>query len=241
MTVTMMITNQAIDAYDDWTKTESETEIMMSDDETSHNSSSLVVTANKIYTYPEISSNCNDCEILPQTSDVSEVTSELPTDTSIVIQDLQVNPSPRRSVTFSDIIIREYPYEIGDNPGSRTGPALTLKWNYVNERTFTVDGYEKSRPYDYRRLFHEMLIPPSVRMEILRTAGYSRAEIIKGTRIVNIVRSQRRRTLDMLKSSDIEELSEKIARKTINILTLGTRKRKEKKYISDALSFQRSN
>lgn len=145
-----------------------------------------------------------------------------------------------RRVSFSFVTLREYPYEIGDNPASPSGPALSIRWNYSNEQTIPFDEYENMRPQCDRRTGDKLKVPPEVRYEILRSAGYSQLQIQKETRLVNVARRQRLRTIESHKMFFMEEISEKLTKKTMNILSFGTMKRKEKKYIQDAILFHQS-
>lgn len=135
------------------------------------------------------------------------------------------------SVHFEQITIREYPIMLGDNPGGTTGPPLTIDWQHdpSTEVTVGVDEYEETRPA--RRLYLEMAIPASERTFILKKVGYSRSEIVDGTRPVNIARSQRVRTREALGLQAVTEVWEKISRKALNVMTLGAKKRSERKFL----------
>jgi hypothetical protein len=145
----------------------------------------------------------------------------------------------KANVTFTDITIREYPYEIGDNPSSFSGPPISIQWEYQNEQTVSIDQYETMAPT--RRKGREMLLPADIRTKLLRETGYSLLQIRKETRNVNIARQQRRRTLAQLEMEHVHELSEKITRSTLNVLSFGMRKRKEKEYLSHACAYASSN
>lgn len=149
----------------------------------------------------------------------------------------RVNGVTKFNVHFSEVVIREYPYEIGDNPSSKKGPSLSMKWSYVKEQTCTLTSYEQSKSQMNKRSMQELLIPLQRRMDILREAGYSRSQIIQFTKNVDITRRHRRRTLETLNMSHVEEMTEQIGRQAINILTFGRKHRHEKKYLKQALSF----
>lgn len=136
---------------------------------------------------------------------------------------------------FSDLTIREYPYDIGDNPTPMSGPSLTIQWTHDTELSVSIDEYEDA--IIDRRKGRQMLIPAKQRMEILRKGGYSIVQIRKETRPVNIARAQRQRTLATLDLANVFEVSEAITRKTVNILTLGAKKRREKAYLSKACGY----
>jgi hypothetical protein len=138
---------------------------------------------------------------------------------------------PKLTVRFSTITIRDYPRSIGDNPASSCGPSISMGWEHESEVSVPIDAYEENR--GPRRRGREMIIPVQLREEILRNAGYSRAEIMKCTRDINIARGQRRRTYDTLHLQSIQLLTERITRKAWNVLTLGEHKRKERAILQE--------
>jgi hypothetical protein len=99
----------------------------------------------------------------------------------------------------------------------------------MSEVSADLEEYEVSRPP--RRDNLEMQMPPSYRKELLRRAGYTRGEITDLTKPVNIARAQRARTRETLNLDGVNELVEKISRKTFNVLTLGMAKRSERKFL----------
>lgn len=137
---------------------------------------------------------------------------------------------PALEVQFSTVTIRDFPRTIGDNPASSAGLSVSIDWNYEKECTLSLDEYEDRRKP--RRLGREMIMPPQVREVILREAGFSRAEIVRALRELNVVRGQRRRTYETLHLQPLQALSEKITRKAWNLVTLGEYKRKERSLIN---------
>lgn len=133
---------------------------------------------------------------------------------------------PKLTVQFSTITIRDYPRSIGDNPASSCGPSVSIGWKHESECTVVLDEYEENR--SPRRVGREMIIPVKIREEILREMGYSRADIMKCIREINIIRGQRRRTYETLHLQSFQLLTERISRKAWNVLTLGEFKRKER-------------
>jgi len=98
-----------------------------------------------------------------------------------------------------------------------------------------VDAYESERPGRRQRM--EMVIPCSDRMQLLKRVGYTRREIVDGTKPVNIVRHQRSRTRETQGLQPISEAVESISRKAKNLLSFGARKRNERKFLEMADSF----
>lgn len=58
---------------------------------------------------------------------------------------------PHKSVSFSNLAIREYGVIVGDNPSARSLP-ITLSWAHTEEpRIYDVDSYEETRTGRRRR------------------------------------------------------------------------------------------
>jgi hypothetical protein len=132
-------------------------------------------------------------------------------------------------VRFGTVEIREFPTIFGDNPGSRSGPPLSIDWEPTSAEILDVDEYEKNRPEG--RMYSEMRIPPKVRLEILKKVGYSRKEIVELGKPVNILRLQRKRTIETRQLHFVEEAAEVVYRRTLNILSMGRRKENERKFL----------
>jgi len=137
------------------------------------------------------------------------------------------------AVRFKDLTVRNYPIILGDNPGGMRGPPLSIDWEYSDSGddagTLAVDEYERAR--ESRRSHLQMIIPSSARIEMLRRLGYSRHEILAGTRSVNYVRTQRKRAVEAHKFQPVSELVERLSRRAIDVVTLGTRKRSERRLL----------
>jgi hypothetical protein len=162
----------------------------------------------------------------PQQRHLSEARSETETKETDVVE---------LSVTFSIVTIRDYPRAMGDNPACTAGPSISIAWDYVSERSISIDKYETTR--SPRRFGRELMIPSRHREDLLRAAGYSRTDIVKCIRDMNIARNQRRRTYDTLHLQPFQIMTESISRKAWNVFTLGEYKRKERATMQD---FRRS-
>ena len=134
-----------------------------------------------------------------------------------------------KQVQFSTVTIRSYPIVIGDNPSSLAGPPLSIAWHHESEYTIGVHDYEEQRPE--RRKGREMIIPLSMRMHKLKAAGFAQSEILQYTRPVNIARNQRKRTEATLQLIALHEFFEAASRKIRDLLDLGRRKRRERKFL----------
>lgn len=132
-------------------------------------------------------------------------------------------------VAFSTVQIREHACILGDNPGGTVGPPLTIDWVAMSDVAVDLEQYETTRPP--RRDHLEMQMPASYRKDLLKRAGYTRGEIVELTKPVNIARAQRVRTREAIKLDGVNEIVEKLSRKTMNVLTLGMKKRKERQLL----------
>lgn len=81
----------------------------------------------------------------------------------------------QRSVSFNQVKIREYEMTLGDNPACKNGPPVTIGWKYSEEYVSCIDDYENLRGAP--RTKYEMVMPPSVRCEIIEKAGITFNEI----------------------------------------------------------------
>jgi hypothetical protein len=132
-------------------------------------------------------------------------------------------------IEFTTVTIREYPITIGDNPASRTGISISIEWDYDSEVTLDVTAYEDERPP--RRTGREMIIPPDARTERLRAVGFTREQIVRQTRPINIARGLRRRTCETLHLESVHLLTECFARHYRNVLTLGQTEKRQRQFL----------
>lgn len=134
-----------------------------------------------------------------------------------------------KSVTFTDVSVREYPFCLGDNPATIIGAPLTIEWEAQSEGKLSLDDYETSRPD--RRRSDELRIPAFVREEMLRNNGYSRLDIQKGVRDANIARNRRKRSNEMHRLDKAQEVAERLVRGTLNATVRRQKKKQEKELI----------
>jgi hypothetical protein len=138
-----------------------------------------------------------------------------------------------RNVRFSDVTVREYPIIIGDNPGGTTkGPPITIAWLSVSSISMSIDAYEQTQ--EPRRTELELQMTVSDRVIILRNLGFSRDDINLATKEAYIARMKRKQTLSNLDDSDHHERREVLVRTAQNIMTLGTKHRKEKAFLKQS-------
>jgi len=115
------------------------------------------------------------------------------------------------SVSFDRVVIREYPICLGNNPSVSRGPPLSIDWDPMTHLEFDfVQLHDSKMP---SRGQAEMFVPLMVRERMLKNAGYSRKEIMKTVKDVNISRIQRRKTIANLKYHKLELGMEKFKKK----------------------------
>jgi hypothetical protein len=103
----------------------------------------------------------------------------------------------RRRVSFNTIEIREYVRTLGDNPAVRSGPALSLGWIVVDSCILPLALYEHLRPPRVGPI--DLIVPHSIREEMLRKQGITRAEMVHVIRESIRIRQSRNQTLRQLK------------------------------------------
>jgi len=138
------------------------------------------------------------------------------------------------TISFTKVIIKEYPYTLGDNPGGGQGVPLTIEWEPMTTEVIDFDEYELLREKD-RRVLHQLKIPKKDRVDILLNAGYTQTQITKAINYVKNLRNQRLQTKQTLYNMVRDERNEKVKKKVKNFFT--GYKKKERKYIEHSLSF----
>jgi len=99
------------------------------------------------------------------------------------------------TVRFDKVQIREYTITIGDNPCCSSGPPLSLDWRYnTTHEDATVDSFESTRA-GLRRMKSQMMIPASVRHNMLRNEwDVSMNDIIKATKEIAAIQNHRHKS-----------------------------------------------
>ncbi len=117
-----------------------------------------------------------------------------------------------KAVTFSHIDLREYERVPGDNPCVRGGVPLSIGWRHVQHDPICLDDYESGKGPPRDKI--EMMVPPSVRREMLRDEfGASIHELNAAMKSVNISKRQRAHTNASEKTEVFEEFLESAKRK----------------------------
>ena len=138
--------------------------------------------------------------------------------------------TPYSTIGFAQVHIREYARRMGDNPGCRCGVSLTLDWDVQSDVSIDLDQYEETRPT--RRDRSEMILPPEVRMQMMRDAGYARGEILQYVKKANIARGQRARTNETLQLAGAQEMAQRLVRGVLNKSVRRKSKQLEKKTLA---------
>ena len=107
-----------------------------------------------------------------------------------------------KSVSFGSIQIYSHSFTLGDNPSVSSGPPVAMDREPFESGTFDLDEYEKEKPEPRRK--EAMILPRSVREELLRNEGFSRGETKIATEEASKIRKQR------LKSSNNGKLIRKL-------------------------------
>jgi len=100
----------------------------------------------------------------------------------------------------------------GDNPSVSSGPALAIGWEYdPNDLELDVDRYESLR--GDRRREKEMALSRHMREAILKfECGCSMSELARSVREINLIKANRRQTVNNLKYTSTEERFEAMKR-----------------------------
>lgn len=64
--------------------------------------------------------------------------------------------APTRRVSFSYVVVREFPRCLGDNPSVTEGPPLSIGWNPCHEYTKDVEAYEQQRDEEVKAIYAEL-------------------------------------------------------------------------------------
>lgn len=86
-----------------------------------------------------------------------------------VVTEIQISQTAaltrEKHVSFVNLHIREYKQILGDHPCCGSGPPVMLGWDYLPERSISVDDYEAARS---RRCKEDMRLSQDDRKEMLK-------------------------------------------------------------------------
>lgn len=138
---------------------------------------------------------------------------------------------PSGAVRFSEITIQEYSVKPGVNPGGSKGCPLTMGWNPISTDILDLDVFESLR-CEHRRPTEQLKLVSSHRQHMLRGMGYTMKDIWGGTKAANLARRDRYSTIARLKSTPSQIRIEGIRRNVQNLVTFGSKKRREEKFLA---------
>lgn len=169
-----------------------------------------------------------------QSSDDFTVKTESTSD-SCLSESADLNESPstdRRRVIFKNILIREYPICVGDNPSVSVGAPITIGWDYDPPLVCSIDDYEEHKPD--KRNMAELRIPPTGRNEMLKRLGFSLREIQEGKKTATIGRNKRKQTNASVQAGKqpTHEFLERAVRATLNATFRRSAKKKEREMLA---------
>ena len=125
-----------------------------------------------------------------------------------------------RSVCFSKAYVRYYERILEVNPSTRSGPSVGLGWSYKEMSPIDLNCVE-----DKQTNAHRMILPRQLREDMVRTLGYTRADVAKAVRQSLKLKNQRAQTYNNLRHQQVEYLVEKSKRKVGRLLRFGTGRR----------------
>ena len=84
-----------------------------------------------------------------------------------------------KKVSFTNLQIREYELKLGDHPSCRSGPPITIGWNFSQKEDVSLDTVVDD---DARKTKPRKKVDASTRYEMLRSVGYTNSEILQSDR-----------------------------------------------------------
>ena len=91
-------------------------------------------------------------------------------------------------VQWGDVTVSSHAYTLGDNP-SCPGPAIASDYKAFEHITVPLNDYEDTRPEHRRK--EQLVIPPSLREDLLRDAGYARSHLKEASKQGEAIRKSR--------------------------------------------------
>lgn len=112
------------------------------------------------------------------------------------------------SVSFSNLQIREYDVALGDNPSCSFGPPVSLGWDYQDAEVVPLEKYERARSNKFPRRKSFMLSYNVRKYLLLKTAGYTKAELREAMKEVERIKHERKMTDMMAPLEPLDEVME---------------------------------
>jgi hypothetical protein len=118
-------------------------------------------------------------------------------------------PSPKKTVSFFSVTVRQYNRVIGDHPEVRVGPPVSLGWEYLQLPEQTLEEYQESKP-ERRSLRLSSITRKNL---LLNVFGYSEEEIRAAEKEVQVIQKKREQSLKQGKASRVVESAMQSARR----------------------------
>lgn len=119
-----------------------------------------------------------------------------------------------RKVAFQDVELRLYARTLGDHPGCKFGPPLTIEWDHISSTKLTVDGYEKERQHTRRQRVSQLKVSSNERRRILRQCNdVTEEQMCEASREVRRVSKMRKRSSNFIVLDPVEAYMESARRK----------------------------
>jgi hypothetical protein len=211
-----------------------------------HSSASFENIANKVFTKELVSSNLVNKSRTRSLSDYGVSRFDENLRTSLIVEKIDrlksesgdnrnsssAAPTTRGGkVRFSTITIQEYSIQPGVNPGGTKGCPLTIGWKPISSKKLDLDVFENARS-ENRRDSSQLKLVSAHREHILLEMGYPMRFIMAGTKAANQARRSRYSTISRLHSSATQEMLEGLRSTVHNLVTLGSKKRREQNFLA---------
>mmetsp|Transcript_6292 Transcript_6292/g.15591 ORF Transcript_6292/g.15591 Transcript_6292/m.15591 type:complete len:387 (+) Transcript_6292:59-1219(+) len=171
----------------------------------------------------------------PDIAKLNDIQSET-TDTTVSSSKEETLPKgkKRRSVSFSEVQIRNYERVVEVNPSVTSGPAIGIGWHYSadEDKVYPVDNFENSRQFERCHNTMELALPRDKREDLLRSWGYGAKDIAWSVRTILRSKNQRKQTVQNLHAAQMEEFVEKATRKMKHVFLFPLSNRKKAKQVS---------
>jgi hypothetical protein len=118
-------------------------------------------------------------------------------------------PSPKKSVSFDSVTVREYNRVIGDHPEVKVGPPVSLGWEYLQLPEQSLEEYHESKP-ERRSLRLSSITRKNL---LLNVFGYSEEEIRAAEKEVQVIRKKREQSRKQGKAGIVVESAMQSARR----------------------------
>jgi len=116
------------------------------------------------------------------------------------------NQSKTKSVSFSNVNIREYEITICDHPETSVGPGISLGWKYNENLSFNMNTYELIKDAKGRRDCKDLSLSRWERENLLFEFGFSRSEINSSSAVKKPKRSKRKRNIKMNRLTGLKKV-----------------------------------